>query len=227
MLSMWTEAELRTALLQLAAIAGVVSGIVFVIDVAATVARRRGAAPARALTALECRSPAAVRHLAELLVTATLSIGAARPASASPTPVRDWMTQTATTTSTAAPPTGRPGTSAPPPTTTSTPPRPATPAPLPRDPTPRPAPVQQQPPLAPSSLPAPRPADPTAARYVVQPGDCLWKIAARQLGSGATNAAVDAAWRSIYALNRAAIGDNPNLIHPGLALTLPPLSATR
>jgi nucleoid-associated protein YgaU len=60
----------------------------------------------------------------------------------------------------------------------------------------------------------------------VQAGDCLWNIAGRQLGPGATNAAIDWAWRSIYALNRAAIGDNPNLIRPGLTLTLPPRSAT-
>ena len=32
-------------------------------------------------------------------------------------------------------------------------------------------------------------------------------------------------WRAIYAANRAAIGDNPNLIHIGLTLELPLLVA--
>ncbi len=32
-------------------------------------------------------------------------------------------------------------------------------------------------------------------------------------------------WRAIYAANRAAIGDDPNLIHLGLTLALPPLDA--
>ncbi len=60
--------------------------------------------------------------------------------------------------------------------------------------------------------------------YVVEPGDCLWSIAARRLGPSATNAAVDVAWRRIYERNRAAVGDDPNLIHPGLVLALPPLT---
>jgi nucleoid-associated protein YgaU len=63
--------------------------------------------------------------------------------------------------------------------------------------------------------------------YVVRPGDCLWRIAARALGPGTSNRAVDAGWRAIYAENRASIGDDPGLIHPGLVLTLPPLANTR
>jgi len=78
-------------------------------------------------------------------------------------------------------------------------------------------------PLVPA--PATPPAAPTVHpvdRYVVEPGDCLWTIARRQLGPAATNAAVDAGWRAVYAANREAVGDDPNLIHPGLVLTLPP-----
>lgn len=57
--------------------------------------------------------------------------------------------------------------------------------------------------------------------YVVTPGDSLWRIASRLLGSDATNPEIDAAWRRIYASNMTAIGSNPSLIHPGLELTLP------
>ncbi len=56
-------------------------------------------------------------------------------------------------------------------------------------------------------------------------GDCLWSITAGLLGPRATASATDAGWRAIYAANRAAIGDNPNLIHIGLTLALPPLDA--
>ncbi len=51
--------------------------------------------------------------------------------------------------------------------------------------------------------------------YVVKPGDSLTKIAQKELGSGAR-------WKEIYALNKATIGDNPDLIHPGEKLVLPP-----
>jgi hypothetical protein len=76
----------------------------------------------------------------------------------------------------------------------------------------------------PRPAPAPRPVTPGRS-YVVQRGDCLWSIAARILGSDATAPAIDAGWRRIYAANRVAIGDNPNLIHIGLTLELPPLVA--
>ena len=68
-----------------------------------------------------------------------------------------------------------------------------------------------------SGVPAP------AVVYRVVPGDCLWSIAARHLQAGATNQAIDRAWRAIYVANRAAVGADPGLIHPGLALSLPPL----
>lgn len=50
--------------------------------------------------------------------------------------------------------------------------------------------------------------------YTVKSGDCLWKIAAAQLGSGSR-------WNEIYNLNKSVIGGNPNLIYPGQVLTLP------
>jgi nucleoid-associated protein YgaU len=61
----------------------------------------------------------------------------------------------------------------------------------------------------------------------VQRGECLWSIAARQLGPQATNRTTDAAWRRIYAANRTAVGPDPNLIRPGLVLALPPLDDLR
>ena len=69
-------------------------------------------------------------------------------------------------------------------------------------------------------------APPPSVTYVVVPGDCLWSIAARALGSGATNAGIDRGWRTVYDANRAAIGDDPNLIRPGLMLSLPSLTLT-
>ena len=56
---------------------------------------------------------------------------------------------------------------------------------------------------------------------VVRPGDCLWSIAARDLAAGASDAAVDARWRAIYAANHALVGPDPGLVEPGQRLRLP------
>ena len=58
---------------------------------------------------------------------------------------------------------------------------------------------------------------------VVRPGDTLWAIAARRLPPGATPAAIDRGWRSLYAANRAVIGPDPDLIRAGTGLRLPPV----
>ena len=52
-----------------------------------------------------------------------------------------------------------------------------------------------------------------AARYVVQSGDTLSGIAAAL--------AVRGGWPALYAVNRRAIGPDPNTIHPGTVLVLP------
>ncbi len=88
----------------------------------------------------------------------------------------------------------------------------------------------------PSRVPAPTSAAPTvvlpvaapppAVAYFVVADDCLWSIAGRLLGSGATNADIDRGWRAVYDANRAAIGEDPNLIQPGLMLNLPSLTVT-
>ena len=64
------------------------------------------------------------------------------------------------------------------------------------------------------------PVSPLAVR--VAPGDCLWAIAESTLPPGAPNAEIDASWRVVYARNRDVVGDDPNLIHPGTRLALPP-----
>jgi nucleoid-associated protein YgaU len=56
---------------------------------------------------------------------------------------------------------------------------------------------------------------------IVRPGDCLWSLTARRLGPGASPNAIAAAWPRLYAANRAAIGADPNLIHPGQRLVAP------
>jgi LysM repeat protein len=59
---------------------------------------------------------------------------------------------------------------------------------------------------------APKVAPAHGASYVVKAGDTLSKIAARHHVSGG--------WQSVYALNRAQIGADPNLIFPGQHLRL-------
>jgi nucleoid-associated protein YgaU len=87
--------------------------------------------------------------------------------------------------------------------------------------------VRAAPPASTTTPPDPTmTASPTGATYTVAPGDCLWSIAAHVLGNTASARAIDRGWRAIYAANRDAVGSDPNLIHPGLVLTLPPLDPT-
>lgn len=65
----------------------------------------------------------------------------------------------------------------------------------------------------------------STARYTVEPGDSLWRIAAlvlRSPGTGEpTSADIAQFWPVIYDANRTLIGDNPNLIFPGQQLVIP------
>lgn len=74
-----------------------------------------------------------------------------------------------------------------------------------------------------SSLHATPPASPTAATYVVQPGDSLWRIAEQKLGAGER-------YPEIISLNADLLGNGPDFLKPGWRLQLPaaaaPLSAT-
>lgn len=61
--------------------------------------------------------------------------------------------------------------------------------------------------------PAPAPAPkPTGTKYTVKRGDTLWKIAGK---FGFPH------WSPIYTANRAVIGNNPDLIRPGMVLVIP------
>ena len=69
---------------------------------------------------------------------------------------------------------------------------------------------------SPSRAPSPTPVPPgrTATVHIVEPGDCLWRIARDVLD-------IAAFWPAIYETNRAVIGHNPNLSHPGQPLEIP------
>ena len=61
----------------------------------------------------------------------------------------------------------------------------------------------------------------THRAVVVRPGDSLWAIAALRLPHEASDAAITDGWQDLYARNRAVVGDDPSLIHPGQRLVLP------
>ncbi|MEU6310421.1 LysM domain-containing protein [Streptomyces sp. NPDC047014] len=65
------------------------------------------------------------------------------------------------------------------------------------------------------AAPVARPAVSTGNRtYTVREGESLTAIAARELGN-------EARWRELYAMNRGVIGSSPDLVRPGMVLTLP------
>ncbi len=80
-------------------------------------------------------------------------------------------------------------------------------------------------------LPLPDRAEGTEARttkltHRVSPGDSLWAISEAELaaaGREADAAAVTERWHRLYEHNRGVVGDDPDLIHPGQQLRLPPL----
>lgn len=55
----------------------------------------------------------------------------------------------------------------------------------------------------------------------VRRGDCLWDIAAEELGPHATDREVDRRWREWHEANRETIGPDPHLLVPGTVLTAP------
>jgi nucleoid-associated protein YgaU len=60
-----------------------------------------------------------------------------------------------------------------------------------------------------------------ATYHVVRRGDTLWDIASARLGTS-DPARIAAYWPSVYRLNRATIGPDPDLLMPGEKLVLPP-----
>jgi LysM repeat protein len=69
--------------------------------------------------------------------------------------------------------------------------------------------------------PTPRTAGVPDDTVTVRRGDSLWSIAARHLGSGASDQEVALAWPRWYAVNADVIGQDPDLIHPGQRLRIP------
>jgi nucleoid-associated protein YgaU len=67
----------------------------------------------------------------------------------------------------------------------------------------------------------------TSGEHVVQAGDSLWSIAASTLPSGSGAADVASASGAWYAANRATIGPDPDVIHPGQQLVAPDVEAAR
>jgi hypothetical protein len=69
----------------------------------------------------------------------------------------------------------------------------------------------------------PRPAaDPTPVMVRVRTGDSLWSIAEERLGPHASVAELAAYWHRLYDRNADLIGPDPDLIHPGQPLEVPP-----
>jgi nucleoid-associated protein YgaU len=73
-----------------------------------------------------------------------------------------------------------------------------------------------------SPVPRDDPADRDSPHeVVVHRGDSLWAIAARHLGTAASDAEIAEAWPDWYAANRHVIGSDPDLLLPGQVLRAP------
>lgn len=68
----------------------------------------------------------------------------------------------------------------------------------------------------PADSTAAQPAKPAGDTYTVKSGDSLSKIAKAHYGDAMK-------WKQVYEANKALIGNNPDMIHPGQELTLPKL----
>jgi nucleoid-associated protein YgaU len=188
-----------------------VTGVLLAVALAAELVRRRRRAP-RLIAVLDHLVPAPVRTLAIALLAVSATLIPAR-APAADGSVRTWLEEPTGTTTTS------PGVVTPGALDTLVPPAPS-PAPD------GPVVFAPEDPPAPSPAPPPPPPPTPVAVHVVRPGECLWSIAARFLGPGADDRAIDLTWRAIYARNRETVGDDPALIHPGLVLRIPPPSPT-
>ncbi|MGM7668856.1 LysM peptidoglycan-binding domain-containing protein [Microbacterium sp. A93] len=77
-------------------------------------------------------------------------------------------------------------------------------------------------PATPGSTRTARPSAEEPTTLSVRHGDCLWDIAAHELGPTATDLEVDRRWRQWYHHNRSLIGAEADLLLPGTVLTAPP-----
>lgn len=72
-----------------------------------------------------------------------------------------------------------------------------------------------------AATPAPERSPANAGTVLVGPGDSLWRIAARALPPGATDAEIAVEWPRWYAANIAVVGPDPGALHPGQVLRAP------
>lgn len=77
-------------------------------------------------------------------------------------------------------------------------------------------------PATPGSTRTARPPAAEATTVSVRQGDCLWDIAAQELGPVATDLEIDRRWRQWHEHNRPIIGAEADLLVPGTVLTAPP-----
>jgi hypothetical protein len=67
-----------------------------------------------------------------------------------------------------------------------------------------------------------------AGDHTVEAGDTLWDIAAAHLAPAErSNATIHRYWHQVYRANRAVVGPDPDLIHPGARLDVAPLRRDR
>jgi hypothetical protein len=68
----------------------------------------------------------------------------------------------------------------------------------------------------------------TGAWHVVEVGDTLWDIAAARLVPSERSAAnINRYWRQVYRANRSVVGADPDQLHPGTRLQVPPFRPAR
>lgn len=64
----------------------------------------------------------------------------------------------------------------------------------------------------------------TPKSVTVRAGDCLWDIAAEELGPYATDLEIDRRWRQWHRFNQPVIGADAHILAPGTVLQAPPVS---
>jgi hypothetical protein len=210
--------------------------------VAARVARLHGTAAALGWATLPAVRRWADRAAAVSIVAAT-ALGVGRPAAADPPPTSSPTTAAVVieadhrdpaSVPSRPPSSVRTGQAVDPPPVPSVPPVETAPVPAPPPTTAPRVPPTAQPPVVPvvPAAPAPPPLAPSAgATHIVARGEHLWSIAAGQVARATGKPPADLApadiapyWLRVVEINRPRLhSGNPNLVHPGEVVELPPL----